>query len=207
MAEGEKEILTITVGKKLSGTYDSALAAGKELAKKGSFHLFDSAGATASQGYIVMEAARMAKDGQAIDTILARLEEMRQSQQVVFLIDSLEYAVKGGRVSSLQSAVASLLSFKPVMKLENGKIERAGRVRTRTYKKAFDHILDIVSNAVGEKPIKLAIIHAGSPERAATLLERSTALFNVGEEMVTDMCIPVAINLGPGTLGIVAIPE
>jgi DegV family protein with EDD domain len=205
LAEGEKEILTITVGKKLSGTYDSALAAGKELAKKGSFHLFDSAGATATQGYMIMEAARMAKDGQAIDTILARLEEMRISQQVVFLIDNLEYAVRGGRVGSLQSTVASLLRIKPIMKLENGEIVEAGRVRT--YSKALDYIVDYVSKRVEEKPIRLAIIHAGSSAGAATLLEKATARLNVGEEMVTDMCIPVAINLGPGALGIVAIPE
>ncbi len=205
LAEGENEILTITVGEKLSGTYDSALAAGNELSEEGSFHLFDSAGGSASQGYMAIEAARMAKDGQAIEAILARLEEMRQSQQVVFLIDSLEYAVKGGRVGSLQSTVASLLRIKPIMKLEDGEIIEAGKVRT--YSKALDYIVDYVSNAVEDKPVKFAIMHAGSSDGAAILLEKATRRLNVGEEILTDMSIPVAINLGPGALGIVAIPE
>jgi DegV family protein with EDD domain len=205
LAEGETEILTITVGEKLSGTYDSALAAGKELADQGTFHLFDSAGGSSAQGYMVIEAARMAKDGQAIDAIMARLEEIRQTQQVFFLINSLEYAVKGGRVKPLQSTVASLLRIKPIMKLEGGEIVEAGKVRT--YGKALDHIVNSVFDRVGSNPIRLAIIHAGSPDGAATLLEKATPVFNVTEQMVTDMGIPVAINLGPGALGIVAIPE
>ena len=205
LAEGETEILTITVGEKLSGTYDSALAAGKELADQGTFHLFDSAGGSSAQGYMVIEAARMAKDGQAIDAIMARLEEIRRTQAVFFLIDSLEYAVKGGRVKPLQSTVASLLRIKPIMKLEGGEIVEAGKVRT--YGKALDHIVNSVFDRVGSNPIRLAIIHAGSPDGAATLLEKATPVFNVTEQMVTDMGIPVAINLGPGALGIVAIPE
>lgn len=205
LAEGEKEILTITVGEKLSGTYDSALAAGKELSEEGSFYLFDSAGGSAAQGYMVIEAARMAMEGKDIETILARMEEMRESQQVFFLIDSLEYAVKGGRVKPLQSTVASLLRIKPIMKLEGGEIVEAGRVRT--YGKALDHIVNSVNEAVGSRQVKLAVIHAGSPDGAASLLEKSSSVFNASEQIVADMGIPVAINLGPGALGLVAIPE
>ena len=133
LAQGEDEILTITVGEKLSGTYASAVAAAKELAGQGTFHLFDSAGGSAAQGYMTIEAARMAENGASAADILVRLEVMRQEQVVVFLINSLEYAVKGGRVSSLQSSFASLLRIKPIMDLKDGLIVEAGRVRT--YKK------------------------------------------------------------------------
>jgi DegV family protein with EDD domain len=123
--EGENEILTITVGQKLSGTYESAEIAGREMADKGTFHLFDSQGGSAAQGYMVLEAARMAAAGADADVILKRMETMRDEQVVTFLINSLEYAVKGGRVSSLQSTVASLLKIKPIMKLKNGEIIEA----------------------------------------------------------------------------------
>jgi DegV family protein with EDD domain len=205
MASGEKEILTITVGEKLSGTYESAKAAAIELADQGTFHLFDSAGGSAAQGYMAIEAARMARDGTGIDEIMKRLEEMRANQCVVFLVDSLEYAVKGGRVGSLQSTMASLLRIKPIMKVEDGLIVEAGRVRT--YSKALDYIVDFIFQQVGEQPIKLAIIHAGSPDGAAMLQEMAKARLNYTEEFIADMGISVAINLGPGALGIVAIPE
>ena len=96
LAEGETEILTITVSEKLSGTYASAVAAGKELAGQGQFYLFDSQAGAAAQGYMVIEAARMAKDGADINTIIHRLEQMRKDMVVGFTIDSLEYARKGG---------------------------------------------------------------------------------------------------------------
>ena len=205
LTEGEEEILTITVGEKLSGTFASAEAASKELEKEGSFYLFDSAGGSASQGYMVIEAARMAENGAGIEDILAKLREMSQKQIVVFLVDSLEYAVKGGRVGSLQSTMASLLRIKPIMQLKDGLIVEAGRVRT--YSKALDYIVDYVFEKVSDRPIKMAVIHAGSPDGADKLQEKARNWLNYSEEFVTDMGISVAINLGPGALGIVAIPE
>jgi DegV family protein with EDD domain len=205
MAEDEDEILTITVGEKLSGTYVSAEAAGKELEYEGACYLFDSAGGSASQGYMVIEAARMAQSGASIDEIMSRLNEMRDSQVVVFLVDSLEYAVKGGRVGSLQSSMSSLLRIKPIMEIKDGLIVEAGKVRT--YGKALNYIVDYVAEQVGDRSIKLAVIHAGSPEGAAKLQDMARERLNIAEEFVADMGISVAINLGPGALGIVAIPE
>jgi DegV family protein with EDD domain len=205
LGEGEREILTITVGQKLSGTYASAEMAGRELAQEGKFYLFDSAGGSAAQGYMVIEAARMVEDGEDIEVIMTRLEKMRRTQQVVFLIDSLEYAVKGGRVRSLQSVMASLLRIKPIMKLENGEIVEAGKVRT--YSKALDYIVEFVGQAIGHQPVKLAIIHAGSPDGARILMEKASQTLDVSEQWIADMGVSVAINLGPGALGIVAVPE
>lgn len=202
---GEDEILTITVSQKLSGTYDSALAAAKELNGQATFHLFDSAGGSAAQGYMVLEAARMAERGLPAEDILTRLRVMRQEQVVVFLIDSLEYAVKGGRVGSLQSSLASLLRIKPIMELKDGLIAEAGRVRT--YSKALEYIVGRVAEEVGDRPVKLALIHAHDPDGAALLRQQAHQQLTISEEFEAEMAVSVAINLGPGALGIVAVPE
>lgn len=204
-AEGEEEILTITVGEKLSGTYASAVAAAKELEGSGTLHTFDSMSGSAAQGYMVIEAARMAIDGEKIEQIFSRLEEMREKQAVVFLIDSLEFAVRGGRISSWRSTMASLLNIKPIMNLEDGQIVEAAKVRT--FKKALDHIVELVYQQVGDQPCRLAYIHAGAAERTPELQRKASDRLNITEEIVTDMAVSVAINLGPGALGIVAIPE
>lgn len=204
LASGENEILAITVSEKLSGTYASAIQAAKELEGQGTFHLFDSKAGSAAQGYMVLEAARLAQAGEGIDTILPRLEKMRQEMVVVFTIDSLEYAVKGGRVSSMKSVMASLLNIKPILRLEDGLIVEAGRVRTR--KKALDHIVDLVHQQVGNRPIRLAVMHANAPADADLLQTKAKASLNVAESIMVDMAIAVAINLGPGALGLVAIP-
>lgn len=204
LGQGETEILTITVSEKLSKTYDSAVSAAKELAGRGTFHVFDSMGGASAQGWLAMEAARMAQEGANYPAVLSRLEGLRAKQVVVFTIDSLEYAVKGGRVSSVKSIVASLLSIKPILQLENGRIEEAGRVRTR--RKAIEHIIDMVEGAVGQNPVKVAVIHANAPADAELLRQRASARLNIQEELVVDMAIAVAINLGPGALGLATIP-
>jgi len=130
---------------------------------------------------------------------------MRREQVVVFLIDSLEYALKGGRVGLLQSSLASLLRIKPIMELKDGLIVEAGRVRT--YNKALDYIVDKVVQEVGDKPVKLAIIHAHDLQGAELLHRRAEERLNITEAFESEMGVSVAINLGPGALGIVAIPE
>jgi DegV family protein with EDD domain len=205
IAEGEDEILTITVSEKLSGTYASAVAAARALEGQATFHLFDSRAGAAVQGLMVVEAARMARDGQDIDAILQRITEMRDNFSVYFLIDTLEYAVKGGRVSSLRGAMANILNIKPIMTLDEGLIVEAGKVRT--YKKALDYIVNAIVRDVGDRPVRLAVMHAGQPEAGQALLEKARPLLNTSEELFMDMAIAVAINLGPGALGLVAMPE
>jgi DegV family protein with EDD domain len=167
--------------------------------------VIDDAGGSAAQGYMAIEAARMTERGSSIEEILSRLRQMREQMVVVFLIDSLEYAVKGGRVSSLQSAMASLLRIKPIMHIHDGLIVEAGKVRT--YGRALDYIVDFVYQRVGNQPVKTAYIHAGAQDGVTKLQERAGPMLNATEVFTTEMAIGVAINLGPGALGIVAIPE
>lgn len=204
LAEGERDILAITVSEKLSGTYASGIAAAKELEGQGNFIIFDSQGGSAAMGYMAVEAAEMAAAGKDIDTIMARLRTIRETMVVVFLINSLEYAVKGGRVSALRSTFASLLNIKPIMHLKDGEIVEAGKVRT--HKKAMDYMVNHVVERVGDKPVKVAYLHAGDPQGMATLKELAGPRLNVVEKMDVDLAIAVAINLGPGALGLVAIP-
>lgn len=201
---GETEILVITVSEKLSGTYASAVAAKNTIGDRATVHLFDSKSGSAVQGLMVIEAARMARDGAHIEAILARLETMRDAFSVYFLIDSLEYAVKGGRVSSLRAGFAGLLNIKPIMTLDDGVIVEAGKVRT--YKRAVNWMVDATANDVGSQPVMLAVMHANSRETGEALLESARPRLNVKEAFFMDMSIAVAINLGPGALGLVAIP-
>jgi DegV family protein with EDD domain len=161
-------------------------------------------GGSAAQGFLAIQAARMAQDGADIETILARLEQMRDQTVSIFTIDSLEYAAKGGRVSSAKSMMASMLSIKPVMQLEEGAIVEAGRVRTR--KKAIAHIVTLLKERVGDTAVNLAVVHAGSAADAGKLRELAATQLNAAEVIMVDMSIAVAINLGPGALGLIAVP-
>lgn len=204
-ATGEDEILVVTVSEGLSKTYESAIQAAREVADLGQVHVFDSRSGSAAQGYIAVEAARMAEAGATTEAILARLAQMRDEQVVVLLIHSLEYAVRGGRVSGLRSAIASLLNIKPLMQVKDGHIIEAGKVRTQG--KALQFMLDFVKAQVGDRPVKMAVLHANAPEAGRGLQAMASPVLNATEEILLDLCVPVAINLGPGAVGLVAIPE
>ncbi|MCO5184368.1 MAG: DegV family protein [Anaerolineae bacterium] len=205
LAAGESEILTVTVSNRLSGTYASAVAAIRELEGEGTFHLFDSQAGSAAQGFMALEAARMARDGASAATILAKLEKMRDDMVIMFTIDSLDFARRGGRVSNVKSVMASLLNLKPITEVRDGIIVEAGRVRTRT--KAMATIVSGVQQRIANRPVRLAIIHANCGPEADQLLAQAQQALHVTESHITEMAIGVAINLGPGALGIVAIPD
>jgi fatty acid-binding protein DegV len=76
----------------------------------------------------------------------------------------------------------------------------------RTRQRALDRILDCVRERVGTQKIAMAVVHAADPATAQELVERAKLLFNLKEMIVTELSIPVAAHLGPGTVGIVAIP-
>lgn len=204
-AEGEKELLVVTVSERLSKTYESAINGAKAVEGLGKIHVFDSRGGSVAQGFQALEAARMAQAGKPIDQILARLEEMKAKQMVVLLIESLDFAVRGGRIPALRAALASLLNIKPVMQLKDGEIVEAGKVRT--HKKAQQFMIDYIAERVGNRPTKFAYIHANAPQGVQELKGLVGSRFNVTEELVVDLCVAVAINLGPGATGLVAIPE
>ena len=199
-----RDILTVTVSEKLSGTYASAVAAAQELKDQANFHLFDSRAGSAAQGWMIIEAAELDRQGAAPAEIIKALERMRDEMVIVFLVRSLEFAVRGGRVSSLSGTMASLLRIQPILTVEDGLIVEAGRVRT--YRKALSHIVNFVAERVGQGPVRLAYIHARAPEGAAELRRQANERLNVAGEFIQEMSVSVAINLGPGALGIVAFP-
>lgn len=204
LGNGESEILTVVVSKHMSGTYDSALAAARELEGRGDFHLFDSMAGSAAQGWLTIQSARLAQEGRSADTILQRLHEMREQMVVVFMVQSLEYAVRSGRISSLRSAMASLLNIKPILTVKDGKIIEAGRVRT--YGKAMQAIVDFVHQRLGDRPLRVGFIHARAPVGVLELQQLASEKLQICESFLKEMSISVAINLGPGALGIAACP-
>jgi DegV family protein with EDD domain len=201
---GESEILTVVVSQHMSGTYASALAATRELEGRGDMHLFDSMAGSAAQGLLAIESARLAQAGRSTNTILQRLHEMREQMVVVFMVQSFEYAVRSGRISSLRSVMASLLNIKPILTVNDGKIIEAGRVRT--YGKAMQAIVDYVHQRFRDQPLRAGFIHARAPAGALELEQLANEKLQICESFLKEMSISVAINLGPGALGIAACP-
>ena len=202
--EAGDTILSIHITSKLSGTYASAVSAAEEL--KGTYNIvtFDSLGGSLGTGFMCRAARIMEREGKSVDEIVRYLESIRDQVHVILTLDTLEYARRSGRVGRLSAALASILNVKPIALLQNGLVNMVEKVRTR--KTALERILSLGRETVGDKPVHLGIVHARDIESAEALLEEAKKQFNFKSVVMTDLSISLAINLGPGTVGLVLFP-
>jgi DegV family protein with EDD domain len=195
-------ILCITITTKHSGTYQSAILA-KDMVPEADVEVFDSATISLGTGYMVLEAARAAKAGQSRESILKRLEEIRDNMCLFLTPATLKYLQMSGRVGRLRTAFASLLNIKPVIKIEDGLLEACENVRTRA--KAVNRVLELTEEAMGTTdPINIAAIHARCPEEGQALLEKAQARFNCQETLIGDLVASLTVHGGPGILALFA---
>jgi DegV family protein with EDD domain len=204
VAKKGDNILSVHIASKLSGTFSVIQIAARELANEMNVVPFDSGAGSAAMGWMCREARLMERSGAALEQIIRRLERIREQLTLIFTVDNLEFAQLSGRVNALQSTISSVLRIKPIITLRDGLLFAGEKVRTR--QKALERILESVRERVGQQKVLMAVVHAADPETAKVLVEKAKVLFNIKELIVTELSIPVAAHLGPGTVGIVAIP-
>ena len=204
IAEEGDTILSIHVTSKLSGTYASAVAAADDLRGKYDVVPFDSAGGSLGIAFMCRAARQMERAGKRIEEIVAHIEDMRERIQIILTLDNLEYARRSGRVGTLSAALASLLNVKPIAVLKDGVLNMVEKVRTR--KASLDRVLEMGKDAFGDRPVHLGVVHARDPELGASLLQEAKKQFNYEDAVYSDLSISLAINLGPGTVGLVLCP-
>jgi DegV family protein with EDD domain len=204
IAQKGDTILSIHVTSKLSGTYTSAVAAGRELMELFRVVPFDSGTGSAALGMMCRSARQLERVGKSLDEIVKHLEVMRERGRLVLALDTLEYARLSGRIGTLQAALASVLKIKPIAVLKDGVLNMTEKIRTR--KASLDRLLEIVKEEMGDQPLMMSVVHARDPLVGKELMEQARKMFTTTDLFLTDLSISVAANLGPGTVGIVAFP-
>ena len=137
----------------------SAQVAAKALDGLCPISIVDSKSASMGIGNLVIDAARRAKEGADLTTIVQDVEARRERQHILAALDTLEYLRKGGRIGGARAMLGSMLSIKPIISVVDGAVDEAGKVRTRG--KALQFILDRLP-AQGIEQI--AVLHAGAPD-------------------------------------------
>lgn len=199
------QILSIHVGSKLSGTFNVIQQAARDLVGEIEVYPFDSGAGSAAIGFMCREARNLDELGWSANSIVSHLSGLREKLAVIFTVENLEFARLSGRINSFQSGLASLLKINPIIVLRDGLLFMAEKVRTR--QSALDRIIEDVRGQIGDNKTHLAIVHAACPEIAQSLVEKiRTRIPSHGDIVITELSIPVAAHLGPGTIGIVAYP-
>jgi DegV family protein with EDD domain len=204
IAQKGDTILSIHISSKLSGTYATVVAAARELAGEFNIFVFDSGAGSVAQAFMAREARRLDQAGASIQEILHRLEWIREQLTVIFTLETLEYAYLGGRINAMQKLLGSALQLKPIILLREGVLDIVGKVRTR--QRSLEHVVQKVQERINGRTTYLAVVHAADPDTARQMLEQLSKCLKIKEALITDLAIPVAANLGPGAIGIVAYP-
>jgi len=196
------DVLGIFISSKFSGTFQAALQAREALGKAGSrVFLVDSNTTSMAMGYMVLAAARAAEQGAGIKDCFALAEKAREHVGVYFVVETLEFIYRGGRIGGATRFIGSALNLKPILALKNGRVEPEDRVRTKG--KALERVLEMVGGQVkGKSLIRLATVHANAEEEARLLLQRAAVELNAVESILSSVSPVVGVHAGPGTVGL-----
>lgn len=203
-------IISIHISSGMSGTYQSALL-GKdmleeELGESADITIIDSLCATYGFGLQVVHAARMAKQGAAPADIRSEVERIGKGRRLYFLVDTLEYLQKGGRIGKAAAILGTLLNIKPILSVDQeGVIYAVDKVRGR--KKAVSRVIELFRNDFPDhQDLNIAICDAVNPEGAEEILTLMGEHFTLHEVVRTPIGAVVGTHVGPGTVAIFVWP-
>lgn len=193
-------ILSIHVSTALSGTVNSAHDA-RAMFPTIPIHIIDSRSISMGLGLMALAAARAAAAGSDLDGLAKLVKALIPKTKVIFVVETLEYLHKGGRVGGLAALLGLALRIGPILHLKDGRVEMLQKVRTKA--KAKRRMLDIVEGSAGHAPaVHAAVVHAAAPDEAAELATELARRLNCIELHVAQMCPVVGVHTGPGTVGI-----
>jgi DegV family protein with EDD domain len=195
--EGADAIVCVMLSSELSATIQSAQVGSKAVQPDCPVEIVDSLTVSLALGNLALTGARMAREGAGAESIVRELEDLRGRSRLFGTLDTLEYLKKGGRVGGAQALVGSMLSIKPVIACEEGRVEPLARVRTRS--KALRWLVDKVKE---EGTVEdLAVLHGDAPD-LPMLLEMLEPLYPADQVMVSQLGPVVGTHAGPRTIGV-----
>jgi DegV family protein with EDD domain len=189
-------IVSIHISGKLSGTCNSALMARDMLEGGCPVEVVDSEKLTMSLGLIVIAAAEMAKAGESMDKIVEAAKQAIPETYLFFLLDTLEYLKRGGRIGKAKALLGSVLNLKPMLTMKDGELVPAGQARTRA--KGIDKLFEYVKNAGNIQD--LAVVYNTTPDEAQALAERIGSVFDREKIRMARVGPGLGVHGGPGAL-------
>jgi DegV family protein with EDD domain len=197
---GYERILSLHIAAKLSGTIESARAAGRELGGD-RVRAIDSESASAAIAMLGLAIQRRLERGTSDDEVDELVDHYRRDAGLLFTVDTLEYLARGGRIGRARAWAGELLNIKPILSIQDGEVLPVKRVRGN--RKAFLEFASAFEAGTVDRPsLRVGIAHAEAPDRAEALRKMVRATRPAAEiEIVTTLGPVVGAHAGPGTVG------
>lgn len=198
--EKGESVIVVAPSAKVSGTVRSAETAAQEF-PNADIRVGDSQTASCNLGTMVLAADDMAKAGSSANEIVARLNSMIPRGRLYFLVDTLEYLAKGGRIGGAKRLLAELLEIKPILQLKNGQVESFEQQRTK--KRALNRLVEVVSEQCkGGDHAHLCVLHAEAETEAQALANELKSRVNVPHIQIYELPPAIIVHAGPKAMGV-----
>lgn len=195
------DVLGVFISSKISGTVQSAIQAREMMKAENKITILDSLSTTMAMGWSVLTAARAAQAGENLTQCEKVAQHACDNSGLYFVVETLEFLRRGGRVSGTQAMAGTILNIKPILELRDGKIESAEKVRTK--QKAMQRMLELTAERIGGRaPIRIAVTHANSEADASALLELANKQFDPVEKLISPLSPVIGTHAGPGTVAL-----
>ncbi len=201
---GATGIVSLHLSSELSGTYDAAVLAAKEAPVP--VRVVDTGMVAMALGFCALAAAEAGEAGGGLDEAVAAADKRAAGTSAFFYVDTLDYLRRGGRIGAAQALLGSALAVKPLLRLEDGRIEMLEKVRTAS--KAIARLEEIVAAQAGTGAVDIAVHHLAAPEGAERLAERLRGRIpGLADLHVSEVGAVIGAHTGPGLLGAVVAPR
>lgn len=186
-AKQGNDIICFTIRSELSGSFQSAEIAKKIIQEQYDvdIRIVDSLSASLGQGILIKKAVEMVGQNKSLDEIEDYVNKIKLTGKIFLLVDTLKYLEKGGRISKSKRLIGNALSLKPILKLENGKLDIVDKVIGK--KRAVKHLLKLIKSEKNNasKGNELFVVHADSKQEASEIYD----------ELKTENNLPFDIEL------------
>ncbi len=198
--QGFTHVLAVALSSGLSGTYGAMKLVAQDINDM-VVKTFDSRTLSMGTGWMVLDAARNIASGLSFDKVIENISSLQPKVKVYYVVETLEYLRKGGRIGQVSAMLGEFLHFKPIISVNpEGKYFTFCKVRGR--RKSIDRLMEIVENIPSEKTINLAVLHGGAKKEAEHMMERLSKLPNIKEIVFSDISPALGVHTGPGLLGV-----
>jgi DegV family protein with EDD domain len=200
---GAAGVVSVHLSARLSGTYDAAVTAAKQV-DDDRIAVVDSRGAAMGLGFAVLAAAEAAAAGGDLARVSDAATEAQRRTTTLFYVDTLEHLRRGGRIGAAAALLGTALSVKPILHMADGEVVLKEKVRTAS--RAIARLEQLAVEAAGDGDVDVAVQHLDAADRADALRKRlESALPRCRRFVFSEVGAAVGAHVGPGLLGVVVV--
>ena len=207
---GAAQVVSVHLSGDMSGTFESAQLAAREVAADGVEVLcVDTRQVGVGTGYAALEAAAAVRSGASAEEVAAAARRRAEGCASYFYVDTLEYLRRGGRMGAAAALFGGALAVKPLLEIRDGTVAPLEKVRTSA--RALARLADLAVTAAGDRSADVCVAHLANPDRAATLADqladRLADNLDGREVWCAEVGAVLGAHVGPGMIAVCVAPR